>query len=244
MRLAAKLTASILAAILLVFGARGYQSARRQMQAAEERARENSLLVGRALRPALTGIWSQEGPALALEMLAYAADRVRRTQQLDLRFVRLPGTDGHGQEPLVSIEKLAGMAVDDERYFVETVAGSETLLTYLPVAVKGQPIGALEISGPLTERDKQFRAEIMQTLTRTTLAALAAFLAVAVAGYFFVGRPMRRLVAKARRIGAGDLTGPLEINQSDEVGVLAKRGNLPQSWKNIFEFSKSTHLSH
>ena len=70
MRLAAKLTASILAAILLVFGARGYQSARRQMQAAEERARENSLLVGRALRPALTGIWSQEGPALALEMLA------------------------------------------------------------------------------------------------------------------------------------------------------------------------------
>ncbi|MBN2577219.1 MAG: HAMP domain-containing histidine kinase [Deltaproteobacteria bacterium] len=225
MRLAAKLTVSILAAIVLVFGVRGYQAARRQMLAAEERARENSLLVGRALRPALTGIWRQEGPALALEMLAYAADRVRRTQQLDLRFVRLPSTDKPGQEPLVNSKKLAGLAGDEERHFVETVAGSETLLTYLPVAVAGQPIGALEISGPLTERDRQFREEIMQTLTRTALAALAAFLAVAVAGYLFVGRPMRRLVAKARRIGAGDLTGPLDLHQNDEVGVLAKEIN-------------------
>jgi two-component system NtrC family sensor kinase len=225
MKLAAKLTAFILAAMLLVFGVRGYQAAQRQMVNAETRARENSLLLGRALRPALIEIWRQEGPALALEMLSYAADRVRRTQQLDLRFVRTTDGQGPGVQPLVRPDRLAGLDAEEERVFVEKVAGNETLLTYLPVIVGNQQVGALEVSGPLTERDNEFRAEIMQIVGRTALAALAAFIAVGVAGFFFVGRPMRRLVAKARRIGAGDLSQPLELKQRDEVGELAAEIN-------------------
>src|SRR5512142_3555308 len=57
------------------------------------------------------------------------------------------------------------------------------------------------------------------------MAALAAFIAVAVAGFHFVGRPMRALVAKARRIGAGDLSQPLELAQRDELGELAREMN-------------------
>ena len=225
MKLAAKLTAFILAAMLLVFAVRGYQAAHRQMVNAETRARENTLMLGRALRPALVEIWSQEGPTLALEMLSYAADRVRRTQQLDLRFVRTSDGKGPGVQPLVRPDRLAGLDAEEERVFVEKVAGNETLLTYLPVVVGNQQVGALEVSGPLTERDNEFRAEILQILGRTALAALAAFIAVGVAGVFFVGRPMRLLVAKARRIGAGDLSQPLELKQRDEVGELATEIN-------------------
>ncbi len=221
MKLATKLTAFILAAMLLVFAVRGYQAAHRQWVRAENQERENSLLVGRALRPAVVEIWRQEAVGLALEMLSYAADRVRRTQQLDLRFVRLPETNGPGVQPLVQPYRLAGMADDEERVFEDKVAGNETLLTYLPVTVSGRRVGALEISGPLSERDREFRAEIMQIVERTALAALAAFVVVGVAGVFIVGRPMRRLVAKARRIGAGDLSGPLDLRQRDEVGELA-----------------------
>jgi signal transduction histidine kinase len=225
MKLAAKLTAFILAAMLLVFAVRGYQAAHQQMVNAEIRTRENSLLLGRALRPALVEIWSQDGPALALEMLSYAADRVRRTQQLDLRFVRISDANGPGVAPLVRPDRLAGLDAEEERVFVEKVAGNETLLTYLPVIIGNHQVGALEVSGPLNERDKEFRAEIMQILGRTALAALAAFIAVVVAGFFFVGRPMRRLVAKARRIGTGDLSQPLELKQRDEVGELATEIN-------------------
>ncbi len=221
MKLAAKLTAFILTAMLLVFAVRGYQAARAQMAVAERRSRENALLIGRALRPALVEIWGGEGPTTALEMLSYAADRVRRTQQLELRFVHLTDGPGMGSHPLVHLDRLAGLGPDEERSFVEKVAGNETLLTYLPVRVKGETVGALEVAGSLTERDKEFRAEIMQILGRTALAALGAFVAVGVAGVLLVGRPMRRLVAKARRIGAGDLTGPLDLKQRDEVGELA-----------------------
>ncbi len=167
MKLAAKLTAFVLAAMLLVFAVRGYQAAYRQMVIAETRARENSLLLGRALRPALIEIWRREGTALALEMLSYAADRVRRTQQLDLRFVRTSDGNGPGGAPFVRPDQLARLLADDERIFVEKVAGNETLLTYLPVVVGDQQVGAFEVSGPLTEGDKEFRAEIMQIVERT-----------------------------------------------------------------------------
>jgi two-component system NtrC family sensor kinase len=225
MRLAAKLTAFILTSMLLVFGVRGYQAARAQMAIVERRARDNQLLVARALRPAMVQIWGQEGPALALEMLSYAADRVRRIQQLDLRFVQLSDLHDPGVSPLVSVDKVNGLGAEEERTFVEPIAGSETLVTYLPVVVKGQVVGALEVSGPLTERDAQFRAELMQILGRTVLAISGAFIAVTVVGFYFVGRPMRRLVAKARKIGAGDLSEPLDLKQRDEVGELASEIN-------------------
>jgi two-component system NtrC family sensor kinase len=225
MRLAAKLTAFILAAMLLVFSVRGYQAARGQMAIAERRARENQLLVARALRPAMVQIWGQEGPSLALEMLSYAADRVRRIQQLELRFVRLSEVDGVGPSPLVNVDKIGSLQHEEERTFVEPIAGSETLITYLPVVVRGQAVGALEVSGPLTERDNEFRAELMHILGRTLMAVLGAFIAVTVAGFYFVGRPMRRLVAKARRIGTGDLSEPLDLRQRDEVGELASEIN-------------------
>jgi two-component system, NtrC family, sensor kinase len=225
MKLAVKLTVFILVAILLVFGVRGYQAALRQMAAAETRAREKSLLLAHALRPALVEIWSQEGPELAMQMLSYAADRVRSTQQLDLHLVKVPGASGPGGRPLEPIDRLANLDEEEERTFETKIADSQILLTYLPITVKGQRVGALEVSGPLVERDNEFRAELEQSIARSALAALAAFMAVAIGGYLFVGRPMRLLVAKARRIGAGDLTGPLQLRQRDEVGVLATEIN-------------------
>ncbi len=225
MKLASKLTAFILAAMILVFAVRGYQAARRQMTAAEHRVRESALVVGRALRPAVVEIWSQEGPGVALEMLSSAADSVRHTQQLELRFVEVHGAPKPAARPLVALDKLANLASDEERLFVERVAADEAIVAYLPVRVHGALVGALEVAGSLSERDEEFRAELTQILVRTLLGALAAFVSVAVAGYYFVGRPMRALVAKSRRIGTGDLSQPLDLKQRDEVGELAREMN-------------------
>jgi len=52
-------------------------------------------------------------------------------------------------------------------------------------------------------------------------AALALLL-----GVLFIGRPISRLAAKARRVGTGDLSGPLDLHQRDELGELASEINL------------------
>jgi two-component system, NtrC family, sensor kinase len=42
----------------------------------------------------------------------------------------------------------------------------------------------------------------------------------------FIGRPISRLADKARRVGTGDLTGPLHLAQRDELGQLAHEINV------------------
>jgi two-component system NtrC family sensor kinase len=42
----------------------------------------------------------------------------------------------------------------------------------------------------------------------------------------FIGRPVSRLAEKARRVGTGDLSGPLVLAQRDELGQLATEINL------------------
>jgi hypothetical protein len=211
MKLAAKLIAVTILAVLAVFAVRGYQNARRQMALAESDARENAWLVGRALRPALVDVWRREGEQRALEVLSYARERVRLASRWDLRFIRLSSQERQDSEPLARRAQMAGVWQGNEITLVAPVSGTERLVTYLPVQVEGRQVGALEISGPLTAREERFRAEIGQIVQRTGLGALVAILSITIVGFMFVGRPMRRLVDKARRIGAGDLKRCPEI---------------------------------
>jgi signal transduction histidine kinase len=225
MKLAAKLIAVTILAILGVFAVRGYQNARRQMALAESEARENAWLVGHAVRPAFLDVWRREGERRALEVLAHVRDSVHLASRWDMRFIPSSSQGQPDSEPLALRDNLAGVWRGDEVTLVVPVSGTERLVTYLPVQVDGRQLGALEISEPLTARDERFKTETAQIVQRTGLGALVAILSVAVVGFMFVGRPMRRLVEKARRIGTGDLSGPLEMRQRDEIGVLAHEMN-------------------
>ncbi|MDB4927671.1 MAG: histidine kinase, partial [Myxococcaceae bacterium] len=63
------------------------------------------------------------------------------------------------------------------------------------------------------------------TVTATATAAAACALLVMALGVALVGRPVRRLVAQARRVGAGDFTGRLTLSRRDELGELAEEMN-------------------
>ena len=225
MKLAAKLIAVTILAVLAVFAGRGYQNARRQMALSEADARENAWLVGRALRPALVDVWRKEGEQRALQVFSYARQRVRVASPWDLRFIPRSSQDRPDSEPLAPRTQFEKVWQGDEVTLVVPVSGTEHLVTYLPVQIEDRPLGALEVSGPLTVRDERFKTELIQIVQRTALGALVAVLSITIVGFMFVGRPMRRLVDKARRIGAGDLSGPLDLRQHDEIGVLAHEMN-------------------
>ena len=112
------------------------------------------------------------------------------------------------------------------------------LLTYIPVDVppprgvvlpadSPEPrLGGLEIAQSLTEIDSYTSDSIRnEVIGSTSAVAIAAALALGL-GVVFIGRPISRLAAKARRVGTGDLTGPLELAQRDELGELATEINL------------------
>ena len=98
--------------------------------------------------------------------------------------------------------------------------GQQHLCTYARLAVESRP-AAIEIFEPINHasRKSAFFALHAAFLIGST-AMLGAVLAV-VAGGTWVGRPLRRLIDKTRRIGDGDLSGPLKMDRNDEFGELA-----------------------
>jgi signal transduction histidine kinase len=90
------------------------------------------------------------------------------------------------------------------------------------VTVDGTVVGGLEVS----ERRDEERGFIRDSLWRSGAVTLAT--AVIAAGivtaftFLLIGRPIRRLREKTRRIASGDLTGALAIAQRDEIGDLAR----------------------
>src|SRR5262249_29780542 len=107
----------------------------------------------------------------------------------------------------------------------------DSLLTYIPVEVPAHDTaepreGAIEIEQSLAEMDRYTRDSLRnEMLGAAGQAAVAAALALAL-GFLFIGRRVSRLAAKARRVGTGDLSGPLALAQRDELGELANEINL------------------
>jgi signal transduction histidine kinase len=86
--------------------------------------------------------------------------------------------------------------------------------------------GGLEIRQSLEPFDEYVRESLRNQVVGSVAAvAIAAILALAL-GVVFIGRPIGKLATKARRVGTGDLSAPLELRQRDELGELANEINL------------------
>ena len=97
--------------------------------------------------------------------------------------------------------------------------------TYAPLVLPDGTRGALWVREPLTTQRESIRRIITsQVFTALVLGIVWALVAIGL-GAIIIGRPMRKAVEKARRVGLGDLTGPLVIKQNDEIGDLAREMN-------------------
>jgi two-component system NtrC family sensor kinase len=94
------------------------------------------------------------------------------------------------------------------------------------VKVPEPRLGGLEIAQSLEQLDSYIQASLRsEVLGSASAVAIAAALAL-ILGVVFIGRPINRLAEKARRVGMGDLSGPLQLEQRDELGELANEINL------------------
>jgi two-component system NtrC family sensor kinase len=95
-----------------------------------------------------------------------------------------------------------------------------------PVSVDGRPIGTLEVAEGRDEERAYVRSTIFQSLLATAVLVALAFVLIMGLTLWLVGRPIRLLRDKMRRIGEGDLGGPLRLHQRDEIGELAHDMNV------------------
>jgi signal transduction histidine kinase len=84
---------------------------------------------------------------------------------------------------------------------------------------------AVELSEPLAALQRHTRDSVLQTSVVMALFLASSAVAVALLGIAFIGRPMQKLVEKTRRVGAGDLGGPLQLRGHDELAELGRSMN-------------------
>jgi signal transduction histidine kinase len=197
MRLARKLILATVVGLTLVFAANAVYRVRRERSAFEDDMRADHEALAQVLRSAVTEIWSSGGRQAALEMIAKVESPSRALR------VRWIDKDAVGQR----------------------VLAQDRFVTEVNICIASECPGLLEISESLGFENAYAHRTLIRTTVVGLIGLLCAVLLSSLVGIWFVGKPMQLLVQKARRIGAGDVEGPLEIRQHDEIGELASEMN-------------------
>jgi signal transduction histidine kinase len=216
MKLARKLLFVLLSGIIVVLGFTAWLRVKREVELFDTDTQRDDLLVGRAIAISIKHVWQLEGEAAARALLPSFNAR----SHVPVRLVSLAPDAPPAEAPRLRAGEL--MAV---RGGQELSVRSERLgqhLTYVPLGMPGPARWqALELTESLETEEAYVRRAIWSSgLTTVALIAVAGFLASVMGGYF-VGRPVHQLVAKVRRIGTGDLAGPVALARHDELGELA-----------------------
>ena len=215
MRLTGKFLAAILVTLAVLFAINTYRRVLREAELYDRDLRRNSLVVGTVLAHAYTRAEQLDGTAAADKLLD---DPILDRMGLDVDWHELAHLP-----PEVSLELAHGRAgvirVDD-------APPDGRLDTFIPVKSVTRGAGVLHLIASL----KAEREVIHTTLVRSAIDGLILFAFASIVsiilGVVFIARPTRALVAKARRVGAGDRSDPVVLKQHDELGELGYELNL------------------
>jgi two-component system, NtrC family, sensor kinase len=227
-KLTRKFIAALVLGVIVVLGIAAAVNYRRERDLFDSHLRQDAFVLGRAIGHGFKQVWERDGEHAAYDFLAESSHASDPRTKIRVRWVWLdepdkprgaPHVPDVPQSDLEEVEKGAiTVRTHDE-------AGSFAY-TYLPIEVPGPRKGALELRQPLDEEIGYVNDSLRNAIIGAiALAGVCTMLAL-VLGVTFVGAPVRRLVAKARRVGAGDLEGPLSLRQNDELGELAREINL------------------
>ncbi len=221
-QLARKLIFALTLVIIAVISGDALARVHREISLFESDMRKDARFTGSALGHAVRRVWQAQGAEVGL---AFVREVDSSRGDIDIRWVWLHpgGVVGRHVPAKEAARLLAGHAVTLR---VDNAAdGIGAMRTYVPVDVPGPRRGAVEITESLAAEHAYVGTTLRDTALRSAVLLGTSILVISGIGVFFVGRPAGALVAKTRRIGAGDLSGPLTLTQRDEMGELARELN-------------------
>ncbi|MEW6775889.1 MAG: HAMP domain-containing sensor histidine kinase [Bdellovibrionota bacterium] len=222
MRLVLKFSSALLAGILLVFGIYGYLRISRIRAIFEEDTRSDHRAMASALANTVGYVWQEDGETRALKLIEAANEREPR---LVIRWVWLDEALSSDEKSIPPRKGFLDHRQNEWQWVGTLADGERHLYTYRQIeAQTGRP-GVLELSESFQNQEEYISSSIRRMFqTGAFFVGVCGIISVLM-GYSFVARPMQGLVAKARRVGTGDFSGPLDFPQQDEIGQLAREMN-------------------
>ena len=220
MRLAPRLTLWLLAVVGLVLSADAYLGIRQHIKFFEADLRRDERRLGRALAHAVERFWIEEGEQAALALVQGADDPQSAVR---IRLVHLDAEAGSEFAPDVPERERAAVARARGITHVRDDDEGLRFYTYVPLDVPQAPRSALEISESIRTEQEFLNDQIRSRVVTVAILFATCALVAWAAGARIVGRPIQRLVDKARRIGAGDFSEPLALPPRDELSMARRR---------------------
>lgn len=223
MKLAAKLVSTLVVAIAIVLVLDGLLAVQREIELFHSDMRHDAHLLGTVLKTSIVDAWQSGGKDQAFQLVA---DANQQKDRVAFRWVWLDTTDDTRYQPRVELDRLKDVSCGQEVSLTSSgEGGSDFLYTYIPVDVGDGRPAALEIRETLAPLHEHIRGTMLSTAGVVGLSVVICAVGVVVLGLSLVGRPLDRLIEKTRRVGGGDLSGPLRWKRHDELGELAHAMN-------------------
>ncbi len=215
MHLARKITLPLALSAFLALGMSAWLSVQEAVALHHGDIERVQVLAGRVLVAALD---RERDRGLTAERLQALLDEANGDQQRTV-FRLVPAAE---LASTLTPDKLDALAQGEAVFKLDVWSTAET---WLPTALADGSPAALWVRETLdAERAVVRRIVTSHVVNFGTLGVLWAVVAVGL-GALVVGRPMRALAAKARRVSQGDYSGPVQLTQQDEIGQLAREMN-------------------
>jgi signal transduction histidine kinase len=224
MKLTRKLVVALMVGVVAVLGAHASVRIHREIALFEADTQRDEVGFGRTLARMVAQISKEAGPAKALALLEQESST---EEGVRIRWVCLdaPADDPH--RPRVPAEQLGELAVSKQLTVkLPRDQGGFELYTYTLVETTGGRRIAIELAESLGDEARYRRATVLDIILEAVAIVVVCGALAAGLGVLLVGRPVRRLIDLARRVGRGDLAGRLTLSQRDELGELAEEMNL------------------
>jgi signal transduction histidine kinase len=215
MKLAAKLVSVLVAAITVLFAVDAFITLERESELLQENKRLTARLFGRTLEQFLI--------ADGLPKVRFILEEINR-QQEDVHVRWIPERDAPWRTADIESDSLPPTAIQSGEpifYRLVDAGGNDRMCTYVRVTPRSQSPAGVEISEPWPHRNRALRRLIVHVVTMTGLMVAVAAVVAMLLGAEMVGRPLKLLIEKTRRVGQGDLSGPIQIRGEDELSELA-----------------------
>jgi two-component system, NtrC family, sensor kinase len=223
MKLMLKLVCVVLAVTVLVLSIAGYLRVQREVNTFQSTMVQDGRLLGKIIGSMLADVWQTQGQARVLQLLE---DANASTHRFHFSWIPLESLTTALDRAGVDQQERAALWRGD-RVAVKTydAQGQATLSVYIPVTVGSEVPGVIEAVQSLAGVQRYVYKTILETLgVGSALVVLSGCLLLLV-GVALIGRPMRSLIEKARRVGAGDLEHPLQVHTHDELAEVARALN-------------------
>jgi two-component system NtrC family sensor kinase len=222
MKLARKLIVALCIAIFAVMALQAWLRLRSQEQFFAADSTRDLRATARAIASGTEAVWRYDGEGRAQR---FVKDVNLLREEIELRWLWIDEEGVRDDGVDLDQSQLATLRAGQEVTLVHETDDGPRRFLYWPLPLGDVRPAALEISESLDPEEEFIRLSQWTIVLTAVGAALLCGLLTTALGMLFVGRPMRLLSEKARRVGAGDLSGPLRLGQRDEIGELASEIN-------------------